>query len=342
MGNPKSKIKTKKKISDKEIKKTEISINNKEIEYIPPPIITPNQIINSESQNKNNKPIQEPPKQAIPPIKQPSPPPKQDTSLPPPPPPPSPPTPPPPPPKNKDEEDENLDEGDDKDDENILEKEIIVLINLKNIKKIQSYGEFKDKEEKVNTKEEIEEIEEKTKLKNKSLKIHYKINKEKIKELEKTFKSSKLKVNLINPINLENGNLCSISENKKMLVVYENKYFNKLTKIFASEITSVIQLDNNDIIVLSIEKFANIYIYRLKDNNYFRFQKIIEDRNGYALQDETRGCLISEKKFELEWIKKLSKNKFMTISNYGFKIYSLNENNQYSLILMDTHEKGIT
>ena len=49
-----------------------------------------------------------------------------------------------------------------------------------------------------------------------------------------------------------------------------------------------------------------------------------------------------KKKFELEWIKKLSKNRFMSISNYGFKIYSLNENNQYSLILMDTHEKGIT
>ena len=32
----------------------------------------------------------------------------------------------------------------------------------------------------------------------------------------------------------------------------------------------------------------------------------------------------------------------MTISNYGFKIYSLNENNKYSLILMDTHDQGIT
>ena len=68
MGNHKSKIKTKKKISNKEIKKTEISINNKEIEYIPPPIITPNQIINSKTQNKNNKPKQEPTKQTIPPL----------------------------------------------------------------------------------------------------------------------------------------------------------------------------------------------------------------------------------------------------------------------------------
>ena len=128
-----------------------------------------------------------------------------------------------------------------------------------------------------------------------------------------------------------------------MLVVYENKNFNILTKIFASEITSVIQLDNNDIIVLSIiEKFANIHIYRLKDNNYFLFQKIIEDRNGYALQDDMKGCIFFKKKFEVEWIKKLSKNRFMSISTYGFKIYSLNENNQYSLILMDTYGKGIT
>ena len=47
MGNHKSKIKAKKKISDKETKKTEISINDKEIEYIPPPVITPNKTFNS-------------------------------------------------------------------------------------------------------------------------------------------------------------------------------------------------------------------------------------------------------------------------------------------------------
>lgn len=162
-----------------------------------------------------------------------------------------------------------------------------------------------------------------------------------MQELEKTFKSLKLKVYLTNPINLENGNICSISENK--LKIYEYKNFNILAEIsFIYEITSVIQLDNNDIIVLIREKYAIIYIYRLKNNKYYFIQKIIEDRNGYIAKDEYRGCLFFKMKFILEGIKKLSKNKFMTISNYGFKIYSLNENNQYSLILMDTHDKGIT
>ena len=190
---------------------------------------------------------------------------------------------------------------------------------------------------------EKEEIEEKWKLKNKSLKIHYKIDNQKMQELEKTFKSSKLKVYLTNPINLENGNICSISENKRILKIYEYKNFNILTKIpFRFEITSVIQLNNNDIIVLIREEYANIYIYRLKNHQYYFFQKIIEDGNGYVEKDEYRGCLFFKMKFILEGIKKLPKNKFMTISNYGFKIYSLNENNQYSLILVDAHDKGIT
>ena len=32
---------------------------------------------------------------------------------------------------------------------------------------------------------------------------------------------------------------------------------------------------------------------------------------------------------------------YLSISNYGFKIYSLNNNNQYSLVLMDKHLEGI-
>ena len=127
------------------------------------------------------------------------------------------------------------------------------------------------------------------------------------------------------------------------MTIYENKKFNILSKLtFDFEITSVIQLNNNDIIVLAGEKYANIHIYRLINNKYYIFQNILEDRNGYVLEYESRGCFKCEKEFQLEWIKKLSKNKFMTISNYGFKIYSLNENNKYSLILMDTHEQGIT
>ena len=49
------------------------------------------------------------------------------------------------------------------------------------------------------------------------------------------------------------------------------------------------------------------------------------------------GSMICTLYFELEGITKLSNNKFMTISNYGLKIYSLNSSNKYSLILVDTH-----
>ena len=128
------------------------------------------------------------------------------------------------------------------------------------------------------------------------------------------------------------------------MTIYENKNFNIIFKLtFGLEITSVIQLNNNDIIVLARGKYANIYIYiyRLINNKYDILQHIIEDRNGYALQKEYSGCLEYEKEFQLEWIKKLSKNKFMTISNYGFKIYSLNEKNEYSIILINEHYEGI-
>ena len=47
MGNHKSKNKTKKKNSYKETNHNEILTNNKEIEYIPTPIIAPNPIIPS-------------------------------------------------------------------------------------------------------------------------------------------------------------------------------------------------------------------------------------------------------------------------------------------------------
>jgi hypothetical protein len=103
----------------------------------------------------------------------------------------------------------------------------------------------------------------------------------------------------------------------------------------------VIQLDNNDIIISTSGKYYNILIYRLKGDKYSLFQEIKEDRKGYKMQETRSGCIILPKEFELKWLKKLSKNKFISISNYGFKIYSLNQNNQYSIILMDTHLEEI-
>ena len=248
-----------------------------------------------------------------------------------------------------------------------IQNKNIVLTNLKN-KKFSEDDEFissrariyqrennKEKMEiyerllgvKSKTKEEIKKevekeiLEEKEKFKEKSLKEHYKIDNRKIQEIEETFKNPKLKVFLTEPINLENGNICSISKKNKKIIIYENRTFNKLYEIspdisFETIIRSIIQLDNNDIILLG-GSYQYIHIYRLKDNKYFLFQKIKEDGKGYEMQllgAKNKDCPQS---FNLEWIKKLSNNKFMSISNYGFKIYSLNENNQYSFILMDVN-----
>ncbi len=82
-------------------------------------------------------------------------------------------------------------------------------------------------------------------------------------------------------------------------------------------------------------------IYRLKNNNYFLFQKIKEDMTGYKIQFECRGCVGYPKTFCLKRIKKLSGNRFMSISNYGIKIYALNSNENYIVVLLDDHKMAI-
>ena len=106
---------------------------------------------------------------------------------------------------------------------------------------------------------------------------------------------------------------------------------------------NVIQLDNDDIIILKYEEEKKyiIFIYRLKDRNYFLFQTIKEDRNGYRRQFIYSGIGSDSKKYKVEMIKGISRNRFIITSNYGFKIYSLNENHKYSLILLEIHLSGI-
>ena len=191
-------------------------------------------------------------------------------------------------------------------------------------------------EVKIKKKVKKEIIEEKT------LKLNNEIDEQKIKEIEKVLKNPKLKVYLSNPINLENGKIGSIS--KDTLKIYDNKYFYKLyeMKIGNNKISSVIQLDNKDIIVLNSEEEKNIVsIYRLKDKKYFLFQTIIEDRKGYRKTFTFSGHSANLNNYKVEMIKGISHNRFITISNYGFKIYSLNGNNQYSLILFESHLEGI-
>ena len=84
----------------------------------------------------------------------------------------------------------------------------------------------------------------------------------------------------------------------------------------------------------------NLLIYRLKDNKYSLLQELEENSKGYKPQRIYSGCKSKPKSYEMKFLEKLSRNKFLSISNYGFKIYSLNENNQYSLVFMDVYLDG--
>ena len=119
------------------------------------------------------------------------------------------------------------------------------------------------------------------------------------------------------------------------------------------------KLDNNDLIFL-VDKGAcyELLIYRLMQENkegkkgYYLSQKIIETLEGYQMkynkkrrrhyldmfrnEGEEKGESIN---YVLYYIKAISKYRFFCVSNYGFKIYALNENNEYELVLLEPYEK---
>ena len=133
--------------------------------------------------------------------------------------------------------------------------------------------------------------------------------------------------------------------------MYDSKFFNKLLEIKfdpSIKLISAIQLDNNDLIFAIDSYFEDDYkilIYRLKEKQYFEYQKIIEDRIGFKDRYEFyhRGCVVIQYKmeYEIDNLKKISGKRFICISNYGLKIYSLNENNEYSLVLLNDHSNDI-
>ena len=69
-------------------------------------------------------------------------------------------------------------------------------------------------------------------------------------------------------------------------------------------------------------------------------QELEENREGYNQQYSRHGCKSSPKDYKMKFLEKLSGNKFISISNYGIKIYSLNKNQKYSLALMDVYMDG--
>ena len=216
------------------------------------------------------------------------------------------------------------------------------IISLSHLTKNKSIDEFSSSSSIFLTLQENEK-EKSEQLNNESLKLYYRIDERKNKELESTFKTPKLNLKSPNLRKLGKGKFIGIV--KREFIIYESKYFNKLFNIKIEknfdESLSVIELDNNDIIFLARKKTSyNLLIYRLKDNKYSLLQKLEENSKGYEPQRSYSGCRSFPKSYKMKFLEKLSRNKFISISNYGFKIYSLNENNQYSLVLMDEYLDG--
>ena len=235
--------------------------------------------------------------------------------------------------------------------ENVKE-EVIVLSNLKNLDYKSFYNiyspwemEYNKKEEYPNkSKQEIqEEVKEEIKKNiEKSVKEtkenFYLINNEKGKEFEQKFRQVKLKVNFNSvPKILREGKFYTISQG--YFTMYGNRFFNKLYEIeLKDNITSVIELDNKDLVFLAADL---LIIFRLKEGNYFLFQKIEEKQTGYYTQISLKGCFADKKIYKAEFIKEISGNRFICVSNYGFKMYSLNEKNEYSISLLEWYHEGL-
>ena len=248
----------------------------------------------------------------------------------------------------------------------LMNHEIIVLSNLKDINKDLIYEYFDQNpyrdsyifelsnEEKPRTEEEKKKIlEMKNEFKKKSLELHYKINSQKIKELKLAFNQLELKAKFESkPKVLKDGILYTLS--KAGFIMYDNKFLKKILEIkFKPTIIpfSAILLDNNDLVfacfIYDKDDLNNKYvllIYRLKEKQYYLFQEIKEGGFGYLSRFGKRGfCSNTFNKIEykVDYLKSISGNKFICVSNYGIKIYSLNGNNEYSLVLLNKHLNDI-
>ena len=165
---------------------------------------------------------------------------------------------------------------------------------------------------------------------------YYKINNEKAKELETLFKHTKLKINSDSkPKILRDGKFYTISQG--ILYIYDNRFLKKLHKIKLennSDYTSVIQLDNQDLILFSEDVLT---IYRLINDKFVLVQKINDNKAGYQTQNSHSGCMVYTKSYRAKFIKEISGNRFILASNYGYKIYSLNEKNEYAITLLEEY-----
>ena len=197
----------------------------------------------------------------------------------------------------------------------------------------------------VKTPEQI--IKEKEEIKNISTKYYYDIQKEKIDEIGKAFGNKKIKVMLKGQKKLLNGKICTITENK--IMIFDIEKFKKLYTIEIEgfyKIDQVIELDNEDLIILTQKQIENenyyyeLLAYRLKGNIYFLFQKI-----KYWYSDFEQKYFDAESYYPMfqqcNLIKKLSNNRFLFFSKSENKMYYLNEKNEYEGSLFNKKRKNL-
>ena len=233
-----------------------------------------------------------------------------------------------------------------------IKPEAIILSNLKNYeKKGEEYYSFwhmqlKKEEENANKTEDeinaeiIKEIKNNmNKLKKENTK-YYQIDDAKNAELKAKFNQIRLKINFPSKVRiLRADKFYTIIHTD--FIIFKGNLYNKLffIKIEGYDKNfSVIELDNEDLVFLIKDQ---IMIYRLKDEEYSLIQKISETRVGYGKQMSCSGCYVYPKTYEALYIKEISGNRFICVSNYGFKIFALNNKNEYSLVLIEIYHDSI-
>ena len=144
---------------------------------------------------------------------------------------------------------------------------------------------------------------------------------------------------------MKNDKIAIFSYRLSGLKIYETKSYQKIQIIKNDKeiVENILELDNNDLI-LACETQSDskrryiIKIYRLKNNSYELFQIIDNDNNGYEKKYKKIYNITMKYKvidYKINDIIKLSQNKFISISDLGFKIYSLSNkderNSEYTL-----------
>ena len=79
----------------------------------------------------------------------------------------------------------------------------------------------------------------------------------------------------------------------------------------------------------------------MKDNNYILSQKIKENIHGCGVKYEISGMDDYPEPYYIIFIEEISGNRIFLASNYGFKIYSLNEKNEFVLTLKAHHSETL-